>query len=279
MGADYILHRECDVKLALGQGDPTEGTTRLLGMLKAQSRGHAVAQMLEQQGQDPAVATITMRVMGPDGPVDRQVTAAEMSAEAAPLADLEGHCKDCDACVMSPAFGCVGYLNYPLTDRLEHWLIERIQPVDSLGGDLLMGAIADFGYDGSAMADWRQRPELVERSKALSKVVAKKLLRKTTVSTDQLFQAILQVGPLNPSHCMGVLLWFGCLEVNGTVPQAIEAAPLIALTEARTPAARQQVGAFDAGPPHDDAMIRGFQQLLSAMYWSWVLAVPLLVDA
>lgn len=283
MGADYILDRSCEPKLSNGGGDVTRGTQRMLGMLKAKSRAQAVYRLMEREGQAPAGATIKVVVLGPNGPEEREVTVAQMLAEAAPLDDLAPHCVGCDACAVSAELGCVGYLNYPLTEALEQWLVARIQPADTLGGYLLLRAIDDFGNRGQAMQGWRQRRELMERTTPLEAVVAKGFLKKTRVSTDQILQAILQVGDrLDPSHCMGVLFWIGALRVGGHVPgpgTSTDPSALVAVTQAATAAERQAVAELDVGPPHDDPSVRGFQQLLYAMYVAWVIDVPMLMDA
>lgn len=283
MGADYILHRTCDPKLQLGEGDPVQGTQRMLSMLKARSRAQAVYRLMEREGRDPTTAGVTVVVLTPNGPEEREVTAAEMMAEAAPLDAMAPHCAGCDACALDSAFGCFGYLNYPLTETLERWIVDRIQPANTLGGFLLLRAIDDFGYDGQAMAGWRERRELIDRAVALEATVAKRFLSATRVSVDQILQAIVQVGgELDPAHCMGVLLWLGALRVQGEVPGAGSAdnpAPLVALSQTSSPAERQAVAQLEVGPPHEDPCIRGFQQLLYAMYVAWVLDTPLLMDS
>ncbi len=280
MGADYILHHTCDTKLSLGDGDTTAGTAVLLAMLKAESRAATVLEMMQKDGQNPETASITMVVIGPDGPEERQVTRAELMEQAAGLADLAPHCRDCDACVLSKSFGCVGYLNYPITEAVERWIVERIQPASTLGGSLLLGAIADFHYDGTAMRGWRKRPELLELRKAPSAVVMKGVVSKKTVSTDQVLQTIFRLGDeLGATHCICVLLWLGCVEINGHVPTTEDPAPFVALVEASSSAERLHLSNFDVGPPDEDAGIRKFQQLLFAMYSAWVLRVPLLMDA
>jgi hypothetical protein len=283
MGADYILHRTCDPKAQLGGGDPLAGTERMLAMLKARTRAQAVYRLMEREGRDPATASIKVMVVTAQGPEEREVSVAQMMAEAAPLDDLASHCAGCDACALGDTFGCVGFLRYPLTDPLERWIVERVQPADTLGGFLLLRAIDDFGYRGEPMAGWRQRRELLERPTALEATVAKRFLSATRVSVDQILQAILAVGgQLEPAHCMGVLLWLGALRIHGRVPgpgSANDPAPLVALTQASSAAERRSIAQLDVGAPHEDPCICGFQQLLFAMYAAWVIDTPLLMDS
>lgn len=278
MGADYILDRSCEPKLFLGGGDVMAGTTRMLAMLKAKSRAEAIGHMMAQSGQDPATASVTVVVMGPDGPQERAVTVAEMSSQAAPLQALAPHCSSCSACAMAATFGCFGYMNYPLTETVERWIVARMQSADTLGGFLLLKAIEDFGYDGRAMNSWRQREDLMSLPNALAATVGNQ-----RVSTDQLLQAILHVGSeLGPAHSVGVLLWLGGLKFDGQVPgpgTSGDPSALIAISSATTEPQRRAILEFDIGPPDHDDSVRGFQQLLYAMYASWVLDVPLLMDA
>jgi hypothetical protein len=255
----------------------------MLSMLKARSRAQAVYRLMEREGQAPASATVTVMLMTPSGPQEREVSVADMLAEAAPLDELAPHCASCDACAVDSQFGCFGYLNYPLTASFEQWLVSRIQPANTLGGFLLLKAIDDFGYDGSAMVSWRQRRELTELSRSPEAVVATGFLSKKRVSTDQILQAILMVGPeLDPTHCMGILMWLGALQIQGQVPgpgTSEDPSALVALTQAQTPAHRSGIVQLDVGPPSEDPCIRGFQQLLYAMYVAWVIDVPMLMDA
>jgi len=140
-------------------------------MLKARNRARTISAMVHREGKNPVTATVRVVVLGPDGPEERDVTVASMMADAAPLESLGRDCAGCDACVFQATFGCFGYVNYPLTASLERWVVDRIQAADTLGGDLLLRAIRDFGYDGRAMADWRRRPELCESSNPLEAVV------------------------------------------------------------------------------------------------------------
>jgi len=283
MGSDFVLHRSCRPKLEVGRGDIHAGTFRLLGMLKARNRARTISAMVKQEGKDPDTATIKVVVLGPNGPEERDVTVASMMAEAAPLEPLGRDCAGCDACVFQASFGCFGYVNYPLTASLERWVVERIQAADTLGGDLLLRAIRDFGYDGSAMADWRRRPELCERSTPLEAIVAKGFLSKKRVSTDQIFQALFRVGnTLDPAHCMGVLMWLGALRVQGSVPgpgTSGNPAALIALTSATTSEQRRAIASLEVGANAVESEIRGFQRLLQGLYMAWVLDLPLLMDA
>ena len=278
MGADFIVHRECEAKRQLGGGDTVQGTVRMLGMLKARDRADAIAAMMAREGQDPETATIRVVVQTPQGNQERDVTLAEMRAQAGPLEQLGGACAECDSCALAERFGCVGYLTYPLSEALERWILARAQPADTLGGALMRRAIRDFGYDGSAMGGWRSNPSLMERTSALTTGDGPE-----AISSDQILQAILMVGSeLDPMHGAMLLLWLGALRVDGVIPgpgTAQAPSALAALSQASTPAQRQALAKVELGEPSEDRGVRGFQQLLFALYVAWVLDRPLLLDA
>jgi hypothetical protein len=271
MGADYIVHRDCAVKQELGQGDVIAGTLGLLQMLKSRERAAAILKLAMDEGNpDPYSASVTVMVLTQDGAQPREVSVRQMAAEAAPLESLSSHCQTCDACAMGELFGCSGYLNYPITASLEQWILSRLQPAETLASKLMFRAIDDFGYDGQAMAAWRQRRELMERSAPLETTVGDE-----RISADQLLQAILACGSeLNPDHCSMLLHWLGALKpAQGNADEAL------ALSLATPPEQRRQAFALDVGPPDEDASIRGLQQLLFAMYVAWTLDLPLLMDS
>jgi hypothetical protein len=99
-----------------------------------------------------------------------------------------------------------------------------------------------------------------------------------TVTVDQIFEAILCVeAPLNPSHCMLVLLWLGAMRIDGVPLASLD--QMRELLEVNTPAERSQRVGLDVGPRHPEASIRALQTLLEGMFTAWVLETPLWVWA
>lgn len=270
MGADLVIHAECVAKDALGDGDPVRGALRIIELTKAQARAEMV--LARSPGQPPESVSFTIRVQGPHGIHERQVFAADLLAQAAPLAVHAAGCDGCPANHLRRPYGCYRSITYPITAAAERWLVDRVEPADRLGGKLLMDAIADFGYDGAPMAPWRERG-LLQAPAALVCPQA------PTVSGDQLFQALFGVGTsLDPFHCVLVLMWFGVLEIDGQVPDALDPAPLQALGTMGTVRDRDRRTRLVMAPTADPG-IAELQGLLGFLHTTFVVGVPLLVDA
>lgn len=282
MGADLVLLTDCPVKQRLGEGKSLAGSDRLYKLTKQRSQADTVARMMKADGRDPMTATFQHLVNGPDGPVQREVSVKALFEATAILDELAPHCAACPANHFADRFGCITYVAYPITEAAEVWLTKRVQPADTLGGWLLLKAIKDFSYDGKKMAGWRGRGLLASKAPAQA-VVKKGFLSSTKVSSDQLLEAVLTLGePLQPSHCMLVLLFLGALALDGQVPRDKDdptpLATLAALGKG-TMAQRQARTSLDVGPESDDDGVLAMQRLLTALYQAYLLGDSLWVDS
>lgn len=281
MGADLVLLTDCPVKQRLGDGDPVVGSDRLYKLTKLRSQADTVARLVAGDGRDPMTATFQQVVTGPDGPVERELSVRALYEQTAILDELAPRCAGCPANHFDDRFGCVSFVAYPIPEAAEAWLARRIQPADSLGGWLLLKAIKDFGYDGRKLAGWRARGMLTGKAPAEA-IVKKGFLSSTKVSTDQVLEAILTVGaPLQPSHCMMVLLFVGALRLDGRVPASKDdPTPLSTLSDLGKASRSERAArtALDLGPASDDDGIAAMQRLLTALYQSFLLGDDLWVD-
>jgi hypothetical protein len=203
--------------------------------------------------------------------------------EGARLDGLAAHCRDCPANLFDEAFGCWGYVSYPITQTGEAWMMARVPAATTLAGSLLLKAIRDFGYDGAKFAKYRAQ-NLCELKHPIVKVVKKGTLFDTKLSSDQIFDTIFTAGnTLDPSHCVMVLFWLGALEVDGMVPSdasdADDVAKMVRLLRASTPDERSAVCTLNCGEQSTDPGIHAMQKLLAALHRTWVLDVPLLIDS
>jgi len=93
-----------------------------------------------------------------------------------------------------------------------------------------------------------------------------------------LFEAMFLSGNiLSPSHCFGILLWFGAIHVEGAVAGSSEA--LQSLTQADAVQRRAESTRLDLGPEPGSPGELAFFTFAKAMYLSWVLDAPLYVSA
>lgn len=274
MGVDVIVDFPCEPKRACGTGP--EGTVALLARIKAANRAEAIAATARKIGRDPRTMSVTVSIVGPDGPKESTVTVAELLAQSEPLKALAPTCAGCPARSSDVAFGCIGYVNYPLSSIAERWLVDRVQPIDALGGYLCAKAMKDFKYDGAPVQRMRAR-KLLESPRAVEKVLNKGWFSSDTVNGDQLLQAVWCVGPLRPTHCAMVLLWLGALAIDGVVPATADPSALALILSLADPAERGKRTSLSLGAVPPDAA--GLAAMLTAAYRAWVLGVDVLVDA
>lgn len=279
MAADYTIHLECQPKIDLGNGQAIRGTAAILERSKARNQAAHLADSARKQGRSPAGMELIHRFLGPDGRVvDTQVTYESLVEKAAPLLAHEPACAHCPANLFETPFGCFGVVPYPISLAAEEWLMSRVQPTSMVGGFLCRRSIDDFGYDGEPIRRLRERG-LMESTKAVEKVVEKGWLSRTKVSSDQILHAMLALQePTEPVTCMSILLWLGCLTVDGRHLGGVEDAPLMAEVSGLSVEQRPARTALDVGPPAQQMSTASIQGLLHAFYRSWLLDVPVLVE-
>lgn len=282
MGADLVLLTDCPVKQALGEGDAIAGADRLYNLCKQRRQAEAIAAMATRDGRNAATATFRSVVIGPRGPVERNVSVQAVREATAVLDTLSPHCAGCPANCVDTTFGCVGVMTYPISASAEAWLMRRVQPASSLGGSWLLKAIADFNYDGETIRAWRERGMFERRAPAVA-VLKKKLFSVVTVSADQLFEAILTLEePLAPSHCMMLLLFLGALHLDGEPPGDASDADwlraVMALSE-QSHNERLRRTSLVLGDASDDPGVQSMQMLLKLLYHAWLTGDPLFIDA
>ncbi len=278
MAADFVIQYPCNPKAALGGGDQLIGAEMLLERIKAGHRADAIRSIKKQAGERPEGTTITVRLWNVNGQTeDREITYEELVALHGELDPHEADCASCPANCRGEPFSCVFVLNYPIRRTSETWLMERLQPGTTVGGQFCLRALRDFNYTGEPIQRMRAGG-LFASSRPITRHLEGDPFPKTAITSDQLFQAILAIGePLNPAHCLLVLFWLGAVRVNGSVPiEPEEAGPAFGIENAADRAARTSL---DVGEPAEDSTVRVMQDLLRVLYTAWVVGAPLLVDA
>lgn len=278
MALDWILDLGCEPKKTLGDGDHEQGTDALLARLKARSRAAALADAAERNGDSPENQSVKLRLTGPDGAVEeRRVRYQDLVEQGSELDALEHECHRCPANVRGRPFGCIGAMAYPIPANAEQWLAECIQPASTIGGDILLKAIADLGYTGESVQAFREQG-MFERREPLVVDVNDGSPEMRPVSTNQVLQAILDVEqPLQPSHNMMILVWLGLLQLDGERVTSAEQAK--ALSRLLFPRECHDRTSLLMDETASSADVAGLQWLLRAMYRSWQLGAPLRVWA
>src|SRR4051794_38135284 len=132
-----------------------------------------------------------------------------MLAEGRALEELEGHCLGCPANASPRAFGCYGYIQYPIEAATERFLLGLL-PDDpsSTAAIVLARALADYGWNGEHTAKMRAQGDTFFELRDPVVVRWGTLM----LSSDQLFQMVFGVGPIQPSHATMLALFFGMLD-------------------------------------------------------------------
>lgn len=268
MGIDYVINYPCLPKDAL----TTEG---IVERIKNRDRAEQVVNLYRQQGDHRPVNEIGFEVTyrAADGSDQTKlVVASDLIDHAAVLSDFQAECIGCPANRTEQPFGCFGYLNYPIANEAEIWLLEQLpsesDPVLFL---MLMRGISEFGYTGETARTLRDQvgvyfanPDTLARRYA-----------EMDVTTDVVFEMTFQLGPIQPGHAMMLLLFYNAISRDAIDPQSI-----MALT-------RRELSAdeFMERYPftheinlNDHPSIIDFKRFLKALYLAYVLNVELLLD-
>src|SRR5512134_2442897 len=111
MAIDYIIDYACIPKQTLG-------TVGIIERLKARDRAHSVIRLFRENGDQrpPSEMGFEFTRTSPDGVEEtRVIVVQEMLDRAAELDPLAQHCVGCPANVSGQPFGCVGFVQYPIS--------------------------------------------------------------------------------------------------------------------------------------------------------------------
>jgi hypothetical protein len=199
---------------------------------------------------------------------------------AASLASGEppvGHLRQCPSCqLIGEELACVGVVEPLVSARAEEWLLRRLPAdLESLPGSLLAKHLQEAGVEGKGGEELRKRG-LFEAPGPFARHWGS-FFRRTTVTTDQLFEELFCAGDVQPAHALGVLLHVGGVAVDGSVPHApADGARLSALFE--TPASRRErVLCTLSIAKDDDRSVRELVRFLRAAWAAFVLDCELRV--
>lgn len=280
MSCDYVVHYVCQPKLDFGKSDPTAGTEELLEMVKARNRAAMVEDLARQHGTPPEQQSITLNLLTPEGASEeREVSYNQLLLEAAPLDAVAPHCIGCPANFLGEVMGCCGAVNYPIAGEIEEWIANHVEPAENFGGQLCIQFMTEFQVDGSHSQGMRNAGYFVDK-RPRQAVLAKGFLKKITISTNQVFDAILGAGnPLQASHCWGILLWLGALRIDGKKLGPVDdRGPLDSLLSCESREQKLEHVSLEVGDRNPEHVICQIQDLLDAMYRCWIEDVPMLIS-
>ena len=132
MGADFAMLVSCSVRDALSE-DPVMATEALVAEIKQRSSLDAVLLHHESGAMPKSILKV---VLGPNGPVETTIPLEDMMASVRRLDALAARCDGCALRAEEKPFGCIGYIQYPITTSTEEWLVASMSEEGTLAARL-----------------------------------------------------------------------------------------------------------------------------------------------
>jgi len=264
MAIDHIINYDCIPKQTL----TTQG---ILDRLKGRDRAETIIAMYRREGDErpPSEMGFEFTVSTPDEQSEKvTIVVQDLLDQAAALDPLAHHCEGCPANRAGKPFGCMGFIQYPISARGEAWLLNNLPvPDDALIWLLLKQGIEEFQYDGSLTATLRGSDVYFEIDG-----IAMRKLGEFSITNDQVFEMIFAVGNIMPNHAAILLLFF-----NG-IRRDLEAQEIMQITPAPFDAETRYPFKITIDE-EDDQTVTEFKQFFHALYTAWKLNVSLVVDS
>lgn len=266
MAIDYVIDLDCVPKQTLS----TEG---ILQRLKGRARAGEVIRLFRENGDNrpPSEMGFEFTRTSAEGEEEtRLIVVQDMLDEAAALDPLAHHCEGCPANVSGVPFGCMNFIQYPITGEAERWLLDRLPGIDEpLVWLLLRQGVQELGYDGAIVAPLRASDTYFEEQRLPGRD-----LREFVINANQVFQMLFLTGHIQPAHAGVLLLLFGAIRRD------IEAHQIVHVMNRALPA--QQITRdfpFLMRPEEgDDRSVADLKRFFYALYRAWTLDVQLLLD-
>lgn len=264
MAIDYSIDYPCIPKQEL----TAEG---IVERLKGEERARKIISLFRQHGDNrpPSEMGFEFTRSTPDGSDEtRVVVVQDLLDEAAKLKPYEHYCANCPANIRKRPFGCMGFIQYPISHAAEQWLLDRLPvPDEPLVWLLLRQGIKEFEYDGLSVRPLRDNSDAYFEERS----VFSRKLGEFVIDSNQLFEMIFAVGNIYPNHAALLLLFLHAINRD------IEADAIMHITPAPLDADEQYP--FLMQPQDsDDSTIDELKQFFFALYTAWKLSVPLLLD-
>ena len=267
MAIDYIIELDCQPKRALTAAG-------ILDRLKEKQRADTIIRWFRDAGDSrpPGEMGFEYTRSAPGDPESRQlIVVQDLLDHAADLDEHAHHCVGCPANRGDSPFGCMGFVPYPISARLETWLLERLPvPDEPLTWLLLKQGIQRLGYDGASVRELRALDGESDQRKLFELPIAPmRRLGELRVSGDQALEMIVGVGErIIPNHAGILLLFFGAIDRD------IEADQIKDISSIGSDIRAQFEFQMDSSPG-----AKSMRDFFFALYLAWQLDVPLYVDA
>jgi hypothetical protein len=265
MAIDYIINHSCIPKQTLGTGG-------ILDRLKGQERARTIIKLFRQNGDErpPSEMGFEFTRRGPDGEEENRVIVVQELLDAAEeLRPLEQHCVGCPANRTDMPFGCMGFINYPITEAAENWLLDRLPvPDEPLVWLLLKQVMQEFKYDGSTVNEWRVNGDMFFETPNVNG----RRLGELSVDSNQVFEMLFgRREYIMPRQAALLLLFFRAVERDLEADQIKQLDPAPVNLESVYPFVLKE-------DEKDDNTTSELKAFFRAMYLAWKLDVNLLLD-
>jgi len=264
MAIDYVIGYDCTPKQTLG-------TQSIIELLKGEERARKIIQLFRENGDDrePDQMGFEFVRSTPTGEEEtRVIVVQDLLDEAAQLTPLAHHCKGCPANVTGRPFGCINFIQYPISRAAEKWLLDQLPvPDEPLIWLLLKQGIQEFQYDGGSIKSMRNS----DGTYFEEHLVMQRRLGEFSIDANQLFEMIFGVGNIQPNHGALLLLFLNAIDRD------LEANTIMGITPA-PPDAETRYPFLMQVTDHDDETIAQLKVFLYAMYTAWKLNVTLKLD-
>lgn len=273
MAIDFIIEYDCVPKRHL----TPEG---ILERVKEKERAEAVIKWFRNAGdaRPPSEMGFEFSHSAPQEQASKQlIVVQDLLDHAAALDDHAHHCSACPANRSGSPFGCMGFIQYPISAQAEAWLLDRLPvPDEPLVWLLLKQGIQRLGYDGSSVRALRELDNQNEgdaRAYFMLSEAPQRRLGELRVTGDQALEMIFGVGDrIIPNHAGILLLFFDAIERD------LEASEIQEISSFDQTIRAGFQFAMEAVPPGHQG-IREMVSFFHALYLAWQLDVSLFVDA
>lgn len=260
MAIDYVLALGCEPQKVLG-------VERLVGLHRTRILARSALAHMRESGEERAPSEIELQ-LSTNGTTARGVTLQDLLDEAEPLDEVTHHCGTCPA-GLSRELACHRRIRYPIPEHVEAWMMSRLPTqLGCTAGQLLVRGLEELGWDGAPAAQLRASGTSFFESRAPYGVRwQREDGAAIEISSDQLFQMMFMVGPLAPTHCLMLALFFGVIPHD------------ISLHDLKDQAGRTR--ALDAAqlPPEHDADIEQLAAFIRTLALAARLDVSILIDS
>lgn len=264
MAIDYIIGYDCIPKQTI----KAEG---ILERLKGEQRALSIIELFRKNGDQrpPSQMGFEFTRNTPEGVEETQVIVVQdLLDEAAELEPLEHYCIGCPANRTGERFGCMGFIQYPISRQAESWLLDRLPvPDEPLVWLLLKQGVQEFQYDGGTVKPLRNSSDAYFEER----MTLQRRLGEFSIDANQLFEMIFAVGNIQPNHAALLLLFMGAINRDLEADEIMHITPAPPDADTRYPFILQH-------EPDDDQTIAELKEFLRALYMAWKLNVPLKLD-